>query len=335
MINKLKVSILIPTFNQAKYIEQTILSALKQNYKNLEVILSDDCSTDNTEIVVKELLTKYANLTYFKNEQNIGRVNNYHKALYEYASGDLVLMLDGDDYLTDVEYVSQAVKLFEKNDKIVLVFAPIKTLIEHNGIIIKDKLKTDYQQIISGNVLFLDFFKGLHIPHQSSLYMRKYAMQIGYYQENIQSSDWESVLRLILNKRVGFINKFVGVWRKHDSNASKEINIEGIINNTKFIENAYNRAVLLKITDRRTLAIWREEMLVRMFLNFLIKTHYLVPVQVRLLKNRIKQYDIAIYFKIKYNLKYLVFQIIYKRKKLVHFLFKHLLKKESFISDLY
>jgi glycosyltransferase involved in cell wall biosynthesis len=335
MINKLKVSILIPTFNQAKYIEQTILSALKQNYKNLEVILSDDCSTDNTEIVVKELLTKYANLIYFKNKQNIGRVNNYHKALYEYASGDLVLMLDGDDYLTDVEYVSQAVKLFEKNDKIVLVFAPIKTLIEHNGIIIKDKLKTDYQQIISGNLLFLDFFKGLHIPHQSSLYMRKYAMQIGYYQENIQSSDWESVLRLILNKRVGFINKFVGVWRKHDSNASKEINIEGIINNTKFIENAYNRAVLLKITDRRTLAIWREEMLVRMFLNFLIKTHYLVPVQVRLLKNRIKQYDIAIYFKIKYNLKYLVFQIIYKRKKLVHFLFKHLLKKESFISDLY
>ena len=79
-----KVSIIIPTYNQSKYIKKAIQSALNQDYNNLEVVVSDDNSNDNTFEIVKPLLLQHINLKYFKNPRNIGRVANYNKVLNEY-----------------------------------------------------------------------------------------------------------------------------------------------------------------------------------------------------------------------------------------------------------
>ena len=224
--------------------------------------------------------------------------------------------------------------MFEENDELVLVSARRKVYVEDKNLFIYDKEIVSENQVIEGNKVFLNFIKGNHIHHLTSIYDRKHAMQIGYYQENIQSSDWESVLRLILNKKVGFINEFVTVWRKHSQNASREIDIDAIIKNTKFIDNAYNKAISLKITDKKTLAKWREKMLIRMFLNFIVKVLYIAPNQLELLLQKIKEYNQDIFVKIKNNIKYRIFRLIYKRKKIVHLIFKYILKKESFISDL-
>ena len=334
MGKKLKVSILIPTYNQEKYIKQAVLSALNQTYKNLEVIVSDDCSSDKTKDIVKELLEVHTNLKYYRNQKNLGRVKNYHKALYEYASGDLVLNLDADDYLCDENYILEAVKQFEKHDDIVLVYAKKKTLVEKTQAFIQDSNDSGKVSILDGNEVFINYYRGKHIVHMTSLYKRQYAIQIGYYTENIQSSDWESVLRLILNKKVAFIDKTIGAWRKHEQNASKGIEISSIVQNTRFIENAYQKAKDESIFSGGELMIWREKMLLRMFMNFLVKMHYLSSENVKLLWNEIKVFDRKIYKKVRYNLKYLFFKTIYKRKKLTRLIFKYLLKKESFISDL-
>jgi glycosyltransferase involved in cell wall biosynthesis len=64
---------MIPTYNQAKYISKAIESALNIDYPNIEVIVSDDCSTDNTEEVVSKYLSD-DRFKYIKNEKNLGRV---------------------------------------------------------------------------------------------------------------------------------------------------------------------------------------------------------------------------------------------------------------------
>lgn len=334
MEQELKVSILIPSYNQEKYVIQAVLSALSQTYKNLEIIVSDDCSSDKTENIVKELIKEHKNVKYFRNKENIGRVKNYQKALYEYANGDLALNLDADDYLCDQNYISEAVSQFKKHEGIVLVYAKKKTLIEKSGELIEDDYCSGKIGVLDGNEVFINYSKGRHIAHLTSLYRRQYAMQIGYYTENIQSSDWESVLRLILNNKVVFVDKMVGVWRKHKLNASKEIDVRSIIQNARFIENAYSKATSENIFSIEELAFWREKMLVRMFLNFLVKMLYLSPKNVKHLFNEIKAFDKKIYKKVKYNIKYLLFKTIYKRKKLTKLIFKYFLKKESFISDL-
>ena len=93
----LKVSILIPTYNQSAYILDAVESAIAQTYFNKEIIIADDNSTDNSEEVLKPYLDDQFPVRYYKSQTRLGRVNTYHKALYESSTGDLALLLDGDD----------------------------------------------------------------------------------------------------------------------------------------------------------------------------------------------------------------------------------------------
>ena len=89
-----RVSIMIPTYKQDKIVSRAISSSLKQDYTNLEIIISDDCSPDNTKEIVKRFL-KDKRVKYFRNDTNLGRVSNYRKTLFDYATGDWAINLDG------------------------------------------------------------------------------------------------------------------------------------------------------------------------------------------------------------------------------------------------
>ena len=89
------VSIIMPSYNTAEFIEQTIKSVLAQTYKSWELIIVDDCSTDNTDEVVKQFLTD-KRIKYLKNEQNSGAAVSRNRALRE-AKGKWVAFLDSDD----------------------------------------------------------------------------------------------------------------------------------------------------------------------------------------------------------------------------------------------
>lgn len=89
------VSVIMPSFNTAKYIAETIDSVLAQTYQNWELIIVDDCSTDNTDEVVGKYLTD-TRIKYLKNEQNSGAAASRNKALRE-AKGKWIAFLDSDD----------------------------------------------------------------------------------------------------------------------------------------------------------------------------------------------------------------------------------------------
>ena len=86
------VSIMIPTFNQAQFVGDAIESIISQTYDNLEIIVLDDHSQDSTEKVVKGYDDE--RIRYIKNEENLGRVNNYRNGLYNHAKGEWVLVED-------------------------------------------------------------------------------------------------------------------------------------------------------------------------------------------------------------------------------------------------
>ncbi|WP_353845132.1 sugar transferase [Ruminococcus sp.] len=89
------VSIIMPSYNTAQYIEKTIKSVLNQTYTNWELIIVDDCSTDNTDDVVKNYLSD-KRIKYLKNEQNSGAAVSRNRALRE-AKGQWISFLDSDD----------------------------------------------------------------------------------------------------------------------------------------------------------------------------------------------------------------------------------------------
>ena len=106
------VSIIMPSFNTAKYITASIASVQKQTYPNWELIIVDDCSTDNTDEIVKPLLTD-TRIRYLKNEVNSGAAVSRNRALRE-AKGKWIAFLDSDD-LWLPEKLEKQIAFMEKN----------------------------------------------------------------------------------------------------------------------------------------------------------------------------------------------------------------------------
>lgn len=95
-MNKLKISICIPTYNGAPWIRETLCSVLSQNYQNFEIIVSDDASTDNTIDIIKSFDDKRIRI--FRNKENLGYGKNLQKC-YEKATGDIIFLMGHDDIL--------------------------------------------------------------------------------------------------------------------------------------------------------------------------------------------------------------------------------------------
>ena len=89
----------MPSFNTGRFIKETIESVTKQTYKNWELIIVDDCSTDNTDDVVKEFLVD-ERICYKKNEVNSGAAISRNRALQQ-AKGKWIAFLDSDDLWTE------------------------------------------------------------------------------------------------------------------------------------------------------------------------------------------------------------------------------------------
>ena len=99
------VSVIIPCYNVEKYLENCLDSILTQNYKNLEIILVDDCSTDDTWKIIKKYQKKYDNVVGIQNDKNRGAGYSRNSAL-KIASYDYISFIDSDDYVESNFYDS-------------------------------------------------------------------------------------------------------------------------------------------------------------------------------------------------------------------------------------
>ncbi len=123
-MNEYLVSILIPVYNREKFIEQTVKSAISQTYKNIEIIIVDNKSTDKTWDLLKELVSQDKRIKIFQNETNIGPVKNWQKCI-NYAKGEYSKILWSDDLISN-DFIEKTIS-FIKNKKVGFVFT--KTVI--------------------------------------------------------------------------------------------------------------------------------------------------------------------------------------------------------------
>lgn len=108
------VSVITPVYNVAKVIERTLNSILSQGYKDLEIVLVDDCSKDNSAEVIARYTEKYPNIVYHRQEKNGGAAVARNTAL-KLAKGRYVAFLDADDMWCDEKLVKQLAFMKEKD----------------------------------------------------------------------------------------------------------------------------------------------------------------------------------------------------------------------------
>lgn len=127
------VSIIMPSYNTASYIAESIQSVLAQSYKDWELIIVDDCSSDNTDQIVKPLISD-ERIKYIKNEKNSGAAISRNRALQE-AKGKWIAFLDSDDLWMPEKLEKQVIFMEENGYHFSYTnYAEIDTEDKRNGI---------------------------------------------------------------------------------------------------------------------------------------------------------------------------------------------------------
>ncbi len=238
------VTVMIPTFNQENFVGEAIESAARQDYPNLEVVICDDASTDGTRAVAGRFAGD-SNIRYYRNAHNIGRAANYRRLLYELANGAWVINLDGDDCFLDRHYIRRAMNIALSDPEIVLVFSKAA-----KGRAIDADLKILNARFGATRILDGTRFCHEHPPydrvvplHLTCLYQRNAALKEGFYELNILSADFDSLYRLMLGHKIGFIDSVSGLWRQHSNNATHALSFEQLRDNYAMLERIYQSAL--------------------------------------------------------------------------------------------
>jgi len=132
VINKTpKASILIPTYNREKIILETLNSAVNQTYKNIEIIVVDNKSTDNSYEIIKKFAKEHPNVRAYQNEENIGPVRNWRRCL-DYATGEYAKFLWSDDLLAPT-FIEKTLPYLVEHEDVGFVFTGTEIFNEDTG----------------------------------------------------------------------------------------------------------------------------------------------------------------------------------------------------------
>jgi glycosyltransferase involved in cell wall biosynthesis len=198
------VSVIIPAYNGERFIRETVNSALNQDYKDYEIIIVDDGSTDTTLDILASFNSP---LLHVFSEDHAGCVANYNRCLH-HASGEYIAILDHDDIMLPERLSSQAAYL-NANPNIAMVGSAYE-VIDEDGIVLEHKpMPVGFELVRKFAMVFNA------VQHPTAMYRRSLVDSIGQYDESwYPSHDSEFILRAIQEAGADNIPEVLTRWRK-------------------------------------------------------------------------------------------------------------------------
>lgn len=217
------LSVIIPTFNRAHYLKQTIDSVLNQSYDDFEIVVVDNASTDGTLKLMQEY-EAIQKVRYFRNPINMGMVFSWRRAVYELANGDWFMILSDDDYLIQLDYLRIAANLISTVPELNLVYSDGYLLSEESGE--KTLLDLPFAGVVSGIDIFTS--RGQVKPQDFTLCNVLFKSQLArrfnsFSNPDNLSCDTELFLLSCLCGEVGVIKGPSTVYRIHSNNLLKSV----------------------------------------------------------------------------------------------------------------
>jgi len=218
------LSLVIPSYNKAKQLPRLLDSIINScKFDNsIEVIICDDCSTDDTTEIVKVYLEKYINVKYILAEKN-GGVHHVRNLGMKSAKGEYIAFIDGDDYLNS-EGLEKTINCIKNNLQYDMLFLPYITS--------DTKEKTGYTK--SGEISFIELFdNNIFLNNKNCLgIIRKElidANNISWYYTNLDSLFWRECEYYA--KKIFVCDDVVGVYDKstEDSLSKKRQDINHVV----------------------------------------------------------------------------------------------------------
>lgn len=216
------ISVLIPSYNYGRFIEQSVDSVLAQTYENFEVIVTDNRSTDATMQILRERYGSDPRVRIFENETNIGLVANFNRAL-SHARGQFVVWLCADDWFLS-NHLARLEDVFAHHPALDVVYTNIYFADERGrafGIKAEtSQLAFDYVDIRDELPEMLATFSQLCLP--TALIRRAVLDELGGLDPTTPTlADWELAIRFaVAGKRFGYLSEPSACVRAHVGNES-------------------------------------------------------------------------------------------------------------------
>ena len=230
MNNTPLVSVLIPTYNRKEMLKRALDSVLQQTYKNIEIYVSDNASTDNTIELMHEYSNKDNRIIYSRREKNMGPMYNGSEA-YNHLKGKYAIILCDDDYFLSNTFFENAVKAMEENENIVIVRGVVKCFNEKNDNIFIDIYNS--KEYIKGIDYLLNYANHDGYDNITSffaMFRKSAADKTRVFEKALPSGDTWLWLYLFLYGDVYFLsNEIIGCYVEHNFGQDK-YNVDTISN---------------------------------------------------------------------------------------------------------
>lgn len=246
------VSVLIPTYNKGEFIEEAIESVLSQTYQDFELIIVDDCSSDNTIHIVKKFLYDQR-VSFFQNDKNLGIGGNWNKAL-SYATGKYIKYLMADDKFEN-RLLEKYVEIMEKNPEVSIItsyrgiFGDKEDVIKQPAVGIVDSKKAIELVLRHGN----------WIGEPTTVMFRRQDLWVGSFKTEFKFLlDIDMWVRLLTCGSLYVIPEVLSWFRQYSGQATKAVkrNFDDIFEEYLLFEMIFysgNRFYLDEIVDTERL----------------------------------------------------------------------------------
>lgn len=220
-----KVTVAIPTFNRLELLKRSVESVRQQSYENLEILISDNDSTDGTRVYLQSL--KDSRIKIILNDKNIGMAANWEKCL-QHASGEYFLLMSDDDALTHSNALEKLVSGFEADAifDVGVVFSAVKLESANKG----SMQCTHYDgALCKAEELIADFFNNkVSVFPCATLLRTNDIREIGGYTSfdaklAVDACVWISLA--IRYGRVRYIDEPLSIYRIHESLSSSSLEV--------------------------------------------------------------------------------------------------------------
>lgn len=238
MYNYPLVSYVLTAYNCERFIRNAIQSALNQTYSPLEIVLSDDCSSDATFDIMREMAEAYQGphkIRLNRNERNLGITQHMNKAYLELATGEYIVAAHGDDISTP-ERTHQSMDFLLSNPDFTAVSGSMKAVYVHaDG---TEAEARDHSAIVE-NTHTYDFHSLANIPAPSRCFKRSVMTTFGPLQSWCPTEDELITFRALMLGKNAFLPDIMVTYRKHANSNSNP--------------NQFHRFPLEKIMEQQVL----------------------------------------------------------------------------------
>lgn len=209
------VSVIVPSYNHANYICQTLESIFSQTYDNIELIVIDDCSIDDSVSVINTIKAKH-DFIFIEHKENKGLSNTLNEAI-NIARGKYISSIASDDYWPDYKIAVQ-VDILEKHPEYAVCFG------KYTGFSNDDKQIKYVSKYYRSGYIFNDLITWkFSIPALTTMINKSVFKDVGLYDPSIAIEDWYMWLKISKKYPFYYINEVLGFYRLHENNMSKKM----------------------------------------------------------------------------------------------------------------